>query len=521
MKKLMLLILFFLSSFVYQENIQANTFDVLKKTPYALLQNPYTVTALAWSIPVGYSWYYGNTYEQRWDWDTITFNDLIFPKDFKWGVSSSDLQISGLRSVRNTTIENSWSKYELEHNIPEHQKMGLACDHWGRYKEDFSLAHDFGLQIFRYSIEWSKIQPNNADHVDEEALEHYVQYTKALIDAGLEPMPTLFHHAWPLWFDDLGAFEKAENVEYFVKFATYVFEAFKKAGLLEHTKLWLTFNEPAGYTLGAYIYGKYPPNKKIKLKAGLNMHKDILSSLRLCGNVLKNMLDAHIAIYHEFKKRDESNSIQISLAHMMQPIQPYNPWNPIDKLLAGVFNHLLNNVTLQYLRTGQYNWLYLINERNPAAINALDFIGVNYYTNTLISGFKDKIRSNTIISDEGGTIKSIYAEGLYYAMKNVAYYFPEKPFFITENGFATNDIEKNKIYFDRHLYVVRKLIDEGINIRGYLWWTLLECFSWSHGNGSKYGLYHVDYTDKNLTRTLKDSSLHLKNIIAQNKAHYA
>ncbi len=489
---------------------QSTTLKSFNKLPAiglsTLEKNPYTIAALASSIVAGTSWYYLNDYEERWDWEKITIGDLIFPSEFKWGSASSDLQISGVQTAHNQKIQNNWTNYEDKKNIPEEKRMGIACGHWDRYKNDFALAKDFGLQVFRYSIEWSKIQPHKNDEFDEDAMQHYIDYTKALIDAGLEPMPTLFHHAWPLWFDELGAFEKAENIEYFVQFALYVFEAFKKAGLLEHTKLWLTFNEPAGYAAGAYIDGRYPPNKKY--------------AVLQCGTVLKNMLDAHCEIYKKFKEIDQT--VQISLAHAAVPVQPYNPWNPLDHT-AKIFNYLVNTVTLEYLSSGNFVWLCSFTKTNPNAKNTLDFIGVNYYSHTLISWFKEKNRPFEISADlvEGKRGKTLYAEGFYYALKNVAHYFPNLPIFITESGFATDNVENRKLYIDRHLYVLKKLIDEGMHIMGYLWWTFLDCYSWNKGNGSKHGIFHVDFTDANLPRTLKESSIHLKDVIAHNKEWHA
>ncbi len=469
-------------------------------------KNPYTIATLSIGAALGGYWYATNDYEDRWNWDEIIIGDLIFPKDFKWGSANSCLQVAGTKTWWGD-VQNNWTKYQQEKNIPVEKHMGHAAGHWKKeiYQKDFMLAHEFGLNTHRFSIEWSKIQPHFKGHFDTLAMQHYIEYVQDMIDAELEPMPTLFHHSWPLWFDELGAFEKAENIEHFVRFATYVFEAFKKAGLLEKTKLWLTFNEPAGYAAGAYIDGRYPPNKRF--------------AVGLCGEVLKNMLDAHCKIYDEFKSRD--NSIQISLAHAFVPIQPFNPWNPFDKFVSSVFNHLVNTVTLEYLSTGKFKWLYK-NTENPKACNKLDFIGVNYYSHTLLGWFKERNRPNTITADpvEGKKAKAVYAEGFYQALKKVTEYFPHKAIFITENGFATDNAEHRKLYIDRHLYVLKKLIDEGTEIIGYLWWTLTDCYSWGKGNCSKHGLYEVDFKHSSLPRKLKPSSRHLQNIIKHNHEHY-
>lgn len=474
--------------------------QTFEKNPYAAIAS-LSISAVLGSY-LGHYWYTANEYEERWNWDniTITLDNLIFPANFKWGTANSALQVEGTQTWWGD-VENNWTKYQEK--LPKDKHMGHAAGHWNKeiYREDFRLAKEFGLNTHRFSIEWSKIQPHFAAHFDEIAMQHYIDYVKDMIDAGLEPMPTLFHHAWPLWFDELGAFEKAENIDYFVAFAVYVFEAFQKAGLLEKTKLWLTFNEPAGYAAGAYIDGRYPPNKKF--------------AILLCGQVLKNMLDAHCAIYDAFKQKD--TSVRISLAHAFVPMQPFNPWNPFDTFTSQLFNHLVNIVTLEYLATGQFNW-FISKIYNPDACNKLDFIGVNYYSHTLLGWFKERNRPNSITADpaEGKKSKALYAEGFYHAVKKVASYFPDMEIFITENGFATENTENRTIYIDRHLYVLNQLIKENINIIGYLWWTLTDCYSWGKGNVSIHGLFKVNFNDPSLPRTYKENSGHLKEIIKKN-----
>lgn len=336
-------------------------------------------------------------------------------------------------------------------------------------------------------------------------MQHYIDYTWELIRKGLKPLPTLFHHAWPSWLKH--GFETEEAINAFKEFAEYVIRKFNEAGLLEHVKLWLTFNEPAGYALAGYVHGKYPPYKKINLQN--------LGALKQCGIVVKNMLDAHIAVYDVFKEID--STLKVSLAHMMQPLKPYNPWNPLDQLPAKIFDYLLNDVTLIYLQTGTFNWLAGgIYSYNKNAIGKLDFIGINYYTCTFLKNFKEAKRPNELLTgvDEGSQ-KAIYAEGFYESIKKVARLMPNVPILITENGLATDDPEMRELFFRRHLYIIRRLLDEGISIYAYLIWTLTDCFGWNSGNNSKYGLYEVNWNTQE--RTLKKGLGFLQKVIEKSK----
>lgn len=481
-------------------------------------------------------------YEERWDWSVID-TKVNFPHNFIMGPGDSALQTEGVVTTNGKKIKNSWTKWQKkivekdgikQPRFVKHERVKDACQRWTRYPEDIQRARDCGFNAYRFSIEWSKIEPENGIF-DEAAIQHYIDFTHELIAQGLQPIPTLFHHAWPLWFDYenhekyMGkdgrkpAFEDARNIQAFVEFAVYVFNAFKKAGLLDQVKLWLTFNEPVGYAMAAYIDGKLPPGKKYDIKE--------------CGIVTKNMLDAHIAVYDALKKIDPS--VCISFAHMMQPIQPYHPYNPLDKLPAQIFDYLLNDVALEYFKTGNFYWLKTIELRdltpyniwnnlcaltfldgiyscqyNPQAVGKLDFVGVNYYTHTLLKMFRVVARPDEKLADgyEVKIIKALYPEGFYQVLKKAATL--NLPILITENGFAATDSLRDE-YLKKHLYVVQKAIDEGIDIRGYLFWTLTDCFGWNSGHHSNHGIFAVDFTTQK--RTFRKGAQYLLDVVAQTK----
>lgn len=457
-----------------------------------------------------------NYYDNRWDWSNIDLSSIIFPRNFIIGTASSAMQTEGTITVHNKSTVNSWTIWEsqyifkngiLQPRFEPTRRVGSACNHWNLYAIDFKLAADIGIKAHRYSLEWSKIEPKKGVF-DEEAMQHYIDYTWELIKNNIIPIPTLFHHTWPLWFDypehgpneknpHKPGFQDARNIADYVEYAVYVFTSFQKAGLLKYVKLWLTFNEPVGHTLAAYIYAKYPPGKKYRF--------------RLCGIVTKNMLDAHIAAYDAFKSIDPS--VKISFAHMMQPIQPYHTWNPLDQLPAIIFDYLLNDAALLYFKTGYFNWAWLVRGFNENARNKLDFIGVNYYTHTLLKLFKEATRPDEQLSDpyddkEG---KAMYAEGLYYSLQKAAQL--NVPIIVTENGFASDNNKLREEYIRKHLYVILKCMEEGIDIRGYLFWTLTDCFGWNSALHSKHGIFKVDFETQE--RTLKESAQCLIDIMKE------
>ena len=419
--------------------------------------------------------------------------------------------------------------WEEKRNIPFEERAGNACERWTHIHEDVHFMKHIGIKAHRFSIEWSKVEPEKGIF-DHEAMQHYIEYIREMINHGITPIPTLFHHTWPLWFEypeetkqgTRGmAFEDARNIADFVEFALYVIRALEKAGLLNEVRMWLTFNEPITFALSGYVHGSMPPGKKADFKTA--------------GVVAKNMLDAHIKIYDEFKKIDPS--LQISFAHAVIPFYPYNPWNPIERYAAKFIDYLTNDVALEYFKTGVFRWftkdiswlkIFTGNVRagifteqyNANACHKLDFIGLNYYSNILLkmisfekSGvkwFKQKARPFEKLADgyDVPKVRALYAEGLYHSIKRVSSL--GVPIIITENGFAAKTDALRDEYIKKHLYAVHKAIQDGYDVRGYLFWTLMDCFGWDSKH-SHHGIYAVDFTTQ--MRTLKPNAQFLVDVM--------
>lgn len=429
--------------------------------------------------------------ELHWNWNNINVNNLWFPQHFYWGCSTSATQIEG-------NIKNSWTEFEnylvKDGLLAPDQRAGKACDHWTRFKEDIALIKQCGMNMYRFSIEWSRIEPEEG-RFDIEAMKHYIYLIDELLANEITPMLVLFHHTYPIWFAKKGAFEKKENMRYFSRFALHVFKYL-------HTKVpfWIIFNEPVGYAIEGYYRGVYPPGKK---------------SLQLAGKVARNLLNGHVQIYQEFKKIN--SSVKVGIAHIFNPLDTYSDWNPLEAVAAKTFDYLVNDITVDFFKDGNFNWLYMVRKTNKKAPESIDFIGINYYTHTIIhqeSPFSiiPSHRPEEKITGSGGSgraDKVLYAEGLYRSIKKVSVL--KKPIFITENGCSAQDPQLRKEYIQKHLYVISKAIQEGYKIYGYLFWTLLDCFCWRKGYQDKHGIYEVDFTTQE--RTFRPSAQPLIDII--------
>lgn len=439
--------------------------------------------------------FFTHSREIKWDWSTIDYNQVWFPPNFLWGCSDSALQTEGIITCSGRTIENSWTEYEK--TKPDFDCVGHACERWTRYKEDFKLLKQIGMNAYRFSIEWAKIEPQEGCF-DHEAMQHYIDVIDELRSLGIEPFVTLFHHSCPVWFFNKGGFENADNIKSFVNYARYVF-------LHLHNKVrkWIIFNEPVAYAFEGYFRGAYPPAKK---------------SLTLAGKVVLNELNAHVAAAKEFRKINPN--VKIGIADMCHPLDSYTKWNPFVKVVTKTFSSLINETTIRFFKNGKFRWLPpWIRGDNPDAPGSLDFFGINYYTHTTvrqIHPFKMKacVRPDEQIVDKSQRserTKVMYPEGLYRSIVRASKL--DLPIYITENGVATENAELRDEYIRKHLYVVSRAIAEGYNVQGYLFWTLIDCFSWNKGYSNKHGIFEVNFETQE--RIYRASAQYLIDTIAR------
>lgn len=421
--------------------------------------------------------------------DDVEFlKKLEFPKGFIFGVGDSAFQTEGVQGPAEQKTENNWTQWEHqkdeqgEFHIVSDQSIGNACERWTRYKEDIALIAQSGFTHYRFSVEWSKIEPQKGVF-DENALEHYCAVVDEVIKQGLTPILTLFHHTWPVWFE---GFENEEGIDSFVEYCMYVFEH-----MHAKVKTWIILNEPAGYAIEGYFRGEYPPGKH---------------DLQLAGVALLNMLKAHVTLYGKYKDIDPT--VEIGIAKILQPIDPYHAWNPLEEAACSFFSWLLNDVTLEYFKTGNFTWGApgkTFHFFDSQAANALDFLGINYYSHTVLSGqwnIKKPLapahRPENMLSDDG---KIVYPEGLIRAVEKGS--MLQIPMYIMENGIADKKGNMRELFLKLHLYAVVKAAEK-YDVRGYFTWTLLDNFEWRKGYTECYGLYEVNRETQE--RTLREGS---------------
>lgn len=383
-----------------------------------------------------------------------------FSEGFYWGAATSAHQVEGGNN-------NDWSVWEKENAErlageakkkrpkwqqekfpemfdPRNYVSGRACDHYNRYKEDFDIAKSLGHNAHRFSIEWSRIEPEEGKF-DEKEIEHYRKVIRALRERGMDPFVTLWHWPVPLWLRGKGGWESKEIANYFCRYAEKIVSEFKN-----DVKFWITLNEPEIYALNSYLKSVWPPQKK-----------NPVVYLR----IIRNLIKAHKAAYKVIKK-----------------IQP--------DAQVGIAK---NNVYFERWPLPLVDWWwnrYFLNQIK----NEQDFIGLNHYFHRRFPENKNKI-----VSDMGW---ELYPEGIYCVLKSLKKY--DKPIYITENGLADSRDEHREWFIKESLKNIHKAIREGIDVRGYFYWSLLDNFEWDKGFWPRFGLVEVDY--KTMARKIRPSA---------------
>ena len=386
-----------------------------------------------------------------------------FPAGFLWGAATSSHQVEGGNI-------NNWSEWEKKNAErlageaggkwqnwqkekfpemfePRNYVSGRACDHYNRYEEDFDLVKAGGHNAHRFSIEWSRVEPEEGKF-DEKEIEHYRQVILALRARGIEPFVTLWHWTNPVWLEKEGGCESKKFAFYFARYAKFVCEKMQK-----DVKFWITLNEPTSVIGSGFISGNWPPQKK---------------NYFLAWRMFYIFSRAHIAAYREIHA--VSKNAQVGFANILQSFEAYRENSWLDHLMKKIGIYITNKKFLKMV--GGCN----------------DFLTVQYYFHNRFK-FPKKVRlDDKPVSDLNW---EIYPQGIYFILNWLKKY--NLPIYITENGLADGDDTRREEFIREHLFWIHKAIEEGADVRGYFHWSLLDNFEWDKGFWPRFGLIEVDY----------------------------
>ncbi|MFZ2188933.1 MAG: glycoside hydrolase family 1 protein [Candidatus Moraniibacteriota bacterium] len=408
---------------------------------------------------------------------------LKFPENFLWGAATAAHQVEGGTNNDWTEWEKNnaerlakeasgkWQAWQQEKFPemfdPKNYISGRACDHYNRFEEDFDLAKSLGHNAHRFSIEWSRIEPEEGKF-DEREIEHYRHVLQALRARGMDPFVTLWHWTEPVWFGEMGGWTNKKSVEYFARFAEKMVGEYK-----DLAKFWVVVNEPNVNMGFGYYRGTQPPGKK-----------GLVNFLRGFFNLLSAFKKAALVI----KKVDPKAEIGVA-----NSITHYDV-----KIFPGLYSMTVFVV--------EFFSKYFLRR----AIPYCTFIGCNYYSRYVVSTRKKDI----VPEDRNDLGWEIYPKGIYHVLKSLKKY--NLPVYITENGLADADDTRRAKFIIDHLKFVHQAISEGVDVRGYLHWSLLDNFEFPDVRGfwPRFGLIEIDY--KTLERKIRPSALEYSRICQEN-----
>jgi beta-glucosidase len=403
----------------------------------------------------------------------------MMDQEFFFGAATSSHQVEGGNHNNWTEWEKqnakrlaaqargkTWDDYLLDlYPSPlqeENYISGRAADHYHRFRDDFDIAKSLGHNAHRFSLEWSRIEPEEGKF-NEKEINHYREVIHELRNRDMEPFVTLFHWTMPLWLSHKGGVLNKKFPEYFGKFAELVAQEFRG-----DVRFWATVNEPEVFSSKSYQEGVWPPQKK---------------SVRLGFKSLHTLMRAHRAAYRSIKKA----SPDAQVGAVMQMAHFDSAGGPINHALA-------------WFGERMWNFYFLTSIRSTS-----DFIGLNFYFHIRVDHWYGK-NKNERVSDLAW---ELYPESLYHVLMRLKLY--GLPIYITENGVADARDKHREYFLVEHLRSVKRAINEGVPVRGYLHWSLLDNFEWDSGFWPRFGLVEVDY--KTMERRIRPSALKYKEII--------
>jgi beta-glucosidase len=391
---------------------------------------------------------------------------IQFPKDFLWGAATSAYQVEG------NNVNSDWWPWEKQAGK---EQSAEACRHYELYNQDFDIAQGLNHNAHRLSIEWARIEPQEGQFSESE-LQHYIDVLQALRTRQIEPIVTLHHFTNPIWFSASGGWLNKQAVARFIRYCDVVTKA-----LGPYVRYWITINEPTILFSHAYIFGAWPPQEKSFWKA---------------RQVRNQLMDAHIETYRLIHKNYKELNLSKPAVSFSQHVQAIVPCT--DSLKNRVAAHLRNQ------------WYNLGLLDKAISHQTLDFIGINYYSRQLV-GLKRWGIGNVVwdvCSKNHHPLKKnslgwdIYPEGLQMVLLKLKKY--NLPIMITENGICTNDDQARWKFLYDHLKNIHAAMEQGVQVTGYLYWSLMDNFEWDKGYAPRFGLIDIDYGT--FKRTVRESA---------------
>ena len=404
---------------------------------------------------------------------------FFIPYGMEMGVATASMQIEG------GALDTNWHDWYRKGFIKDGTDPATGNDHWEKWQSDTALMAQMGLQVYRFGIEWARLLPRPGE-VDEAAVERYRQELTLLRAHHIRPLLTIHHFSNPMWFEELGGFEKRENLHYYLELVEL---AVRRFGDL--CSDFITINEPNVYATNSFFFGAWPPGKK-----------DLGATLA----VMENLAYCHIKAYeliHKIRTEMGFNDTMVGCANHLRVFAPKNERNPWHCLSAKLTSFLFQDALTQAMTLGDFPPPLRNFGKLPRG-EYTDFIGLNYYTRSTVSGIGDGVRENSPRNDLDW---EIYPQGIVDCAEKLYRVLP-RPIWVTENGTCDNDDRFRCRYLYEHL---QSLSQSGLPFRRYYHWCFCDNLEWVEGNSAKFGLVQIDPESRE--RTVKQSGRFYSEVI--------
>ncbi|MCB9455052.1 MAG: beta-glucosidase [Anaerolineaceae bacterium] len=438
---------------------------------------------------------------------------MVFPKDFLWGAATASYQIEGggLTDGRGECI---WHRFShTPGNVVNGDTGDVACDHYHRYREDVALMKELGLKAYRFSTSWPRVLPNGIGQINRAGIDFYSRLVDELLEADIRPFITLYHWDLPQALQDKGGWENPDSVKWFGDYAGVMANA-----LGDRITDWTTLNEPFVISFVGNFFGTHAPGKQDIKAAYLVAHHLMLAHGAAVPVIRQAVPNARVGITIDlgYFESPTDNEADVQAAYREDGFK--NRWF-LDAALKGQYpadivallGDILEDIDLAAVKS--------------AAV-PVDFLGINYYRRHLFVAGSDGLFSSKDVEPDGSEFTAmgweIYPDGLRKLLVRVAEEYKPPVIYVTENGAAFDDPPpaqgvvndpRRAAYLRDHFAAASQAIEQGVPLKGYFVWSLLDNFEWAEGYNKRFGIIYVDYATQK--RTFKSSARYYQQLISE------
>jgi beta-glucosidase len=446
--------------------------------------------------------------------------DYRFPDRFLWGAATSAYQIEG-SPLADGAGPSIWQKFSNARTIVNGDTGDIATDHYHRYHADVDLMAALGLTSYRFSIAWGRILPEGTGKVNAAGLAFYDKLIDALLAKNIAPMVTLYHWDLPEALDARGGWLNRDIADWFAEYAHNCFHAFD-----DRVPRWVTLNEPWVITNDGFVIGAHAPGHR---------------NFREVPIVTHNLLRAHGSAVQAYRAMGGKH--EIGLVVNLEPKFPAT--DSADDIAATArADAYMNRHYLDPVFRGEYPveltdafgdaWPDFPATDWPLIQTPIDFLGVNFYSRNVVRDAPGEHPLRTARVRQTQNVHTemdweVFPEALTRVLVWIKERYGNPPLYITENGAAFDDpshvtdgVVDDPLrvwYYREHLRAAHDAIAQGVDLRGYFAWSLLDNFEWAYGYAKRFGLVHVDF--ETLVRTPKASARFYSEVIRSHGAALA